>query len=251
MALRVHGDWTGDYWGTSTISRGNTFNCTVKAGITEQGEDFNCISGELAFGSLRSLGDTCIINRQDAGPYHHHYALFLTDENYLGTVPRSAVFDSPTLILNLPASHFDSDAIGFFYLDQRYLTVTISNPRYQEIVLGSGWTAGDKAFSFVDGWRPDPPEAADTFLKWDGVTQAPDTDIVYSDGASSSSITLQPLGHLVAENFGSAVSIPGAALGSTCDAGEMRYDTGGATKELCICDPVNTWSCVPLTARRD
>jgi hypothetical protein len=117
-------------------------------------------------------------------------------------------------------------------------------------VLGSGWTTGDKAFAFVDGFRVDPPDGANTFLRWDNVVQGPDSDIVFSSGASAASITAQPSGHLMPENLGASVSIPGAVLGSSCDPGELRYDTGG-TKELCICETANTWSCTPLGPRRD
>jgi hypothetical protein len=249
--MEVAGDDPDYGGGTLTISKRNTLVCNVAPGIQEQGEDFSCVMTRFAFGTFQSTDDTCVMNRQDTGPYQHHYTFMETDQDYSATIPRSADFVNPTLVINLPAAHFAGDAIGYFYIDAPYITVGVRNPRYREIALGSGWSSSDKSLAFVDGARTPPPNSGNTSFMWDSVTQAPDTDIVFSNGASSASITLGPSPHLLSENFGTSLVIPGVALGSSCDVGEMRYDTGGSTKELCVCDPVNTWKCVPLTARRD
>jgi hypothetical protein len=111
-ALGLDGDSTGTAdTATTIVSSHNTFVCDVVPGITEQGEDFSCLRGGGAFGFLRSIDDTCIINRQDAGPYHHHYTLMQTDQSYLGTVPRVAEFTNPTFIVNLPPLRLRCDRV--------------------------------------------------------------------------------------------------------------------------------------------
>lgn len=39
-----------------------------------------------------------------------------------------------------------------------------------------------------------------------------------------------------------------ADLTSTCTAGQLKYDTGGATNELCYCKATNTWFCTAMAA---
>ena len=36
-------------------------------------------------------------------------------------------------------------------------------------------------------------------------------------------------------------------VGATCALGDIAYDTGGATDELCYCQATNTWRCVTLS----
>ena len=36
-------------------------------------------------------------------------------------------------------------------------------------------------------------------------------------------------------------------VGATCTLGQLRYDTGGATDELCYCQATDTWMCTALT----
>lgn len=37
-------------------------------------------------------------------------------------------------------------------------------------------------------------------------------------------------------------------VGATCTLGQIRFDTGGGTKELCYCEAENTWVCAALAA---
>lgn len=46
------------------------------------------------------------------------------------------------------------------------------------------------------------------------------------------------------------VSLDGiqADLGATCTTGQLAFDTGGATQELCYCQTTNTWMCAAFAA---
>lgn len=37
-------------------------------------------------------------------------------------------------------------------------------------------------------------------------------------------------------------------VAGSCTANDLKLDTGGVTKEICWCDPANTWNCASLTA---
>ena len=241
----------GDATKITTISSGNTLFCNIIAGVQEAGENVSCFDVEGSMGSLYSEGDTCMIYRPDAGPYLHTYAIFQTDQTYAGPYPRTVELVNTTFLVNLPASHFSGDSIGVAYLDAPYLSLMVSNPRYHEIALGSGWTSGNKYFVDVDGWRTSPPNSSNTFLYWDNMSLIPSSTILYTNGASATSITAKPAGRMLTDSFDAGLMLTGATLGSTCSVDEFRYDTGGATKELCICDPANTWNCVALGAKQD
>jgi hypothetical protein len=53
------------------------------------------------------------------------------------------------------------------------------------------------------------------------------------------------------DQFNQGIILSGANLGAACAVNEVRYDTGGATKEICVCDPANTWNCAALGAKQD
>jgi hypothetical protein len=248
--IGLMGNMTSDASKTTFISSGNTLNCTIPTGTTGL-SGFACFGLAANYGTLWSLGDSCMMTRADSGPSARHYVLAQTGVTDSSGLQRRAEFVSPSFAVNLSGAHLSGDTIGYFYVDGPNLTVNVSNPRYSELALGSGWSTSDKNFAEINASRSSPPSAANTFLSWDGVVQAPDSDLVFSSGAGSGSISSGPAARIMKDEFKQGIILTGANLGSTCAINEVRYDTGGATKEICICDPANTWNCAALGAKQD
>ncbi|HEV8202354.1 MAG TPA: hypothetical protein VGS03_20270 [Candidatus Polarisedimenticolia bacterium] len=249
--LAAFGGTTDDTAKSIVLSSGNTLNCNVKDGLSAQGLNLACIGLGSNFGSLYSVSDACVIKRADSGSYAHDYVLAQTVGDYSGSISRNAEFINPRFSVNLPASHFSGDRIGYVWIDGPRVQLKMSNPRYQELAIGSGWSASDKYFANVSAFRSNPPSGTNTFLSWDNVVQAPDSDVILTSGATLSSITAAPSPRLLTDGFAAGLLLTGTDVGSTCDLNEMRFDTGGATKELCVCDPANTWNCASLGALQD
>jgi hypothetical protein len=49
-------------------------------------------------------------------------------------------------------------------------------------------------------------------------------------------------------SVGDLTVTPADIASANCASGQIKIDTGGATKELCACYPANTWVCVGLAA---
>jgi hypothetical protein len=245
----VVGSTSSDATKTTFVSAGNTFNCTIPAG-TITSSDFGCIGLASNFGSLWSTGDSCVIARPDSGSNSHHYVLAQTRDNYSAGIQRRVDIINPYFGVNLPATHYSGDTIGYFYIDGPNLTLNVSNPRYSELALGGGWGASDKFFAAIDAWRTPPPSATNTFVSWDNVVQAPDGDFVFLTGAGTGNVTSSPAPRIMKDQFNQGIVLSGANLGTSCAVNEVRYDTGG-TKEICVCDPANTWNCAALGAKQD
>jgi hypothetical protein len=249
-AFSVGNDLSTSATGVLTLSIRNTMNCNIDVGIQENGEDFACISNGFAFGTFMSIDDVCIMTRKDTAPYDHKHVFMQVDQNYIDTVPRSAEMINPTFLVSL-ADKAVGDTIAYVLMDTPYLTFSLSNPRYRDFNMGSGWTASDKHFAIVDGGRTPPPSATNTFLRWDNVVSSPGTDILYLSGVGSSLVNAGPSHRVMKEAFGPKITLVGADLGSTCTENEFRYDTGGSTKELCLCDASGAWKCKALGPLHD
>ncbi len=231
--------------GTLTLSIRNTMICDIAPGMIENGEDFACISSGFGFGTFVSIDDVCYMTRQDTAPYDHKHVFMQVDQNYNSTVPRRAELINPTFLVSL-AAKATGDTIAYVLMDTPYLTFSLSNPRYRDFAMGSGWSASDKYFAIVDGGRTPPPAASNTFLRWDNVVSSPGPDILYLNGVGSSLVDAGPNHRVMKEAFGPKITLAGADLGSTCRENEFRYDTGGSTKELCLCDASGAWKCKAL-----
>jgi hypothetical protein len=150
---------------------------------------------------------------------------------------------NPTLEVILPATESGDDTIGLFNIDTPSVDLRIVNPTVRA-TLGPGFdSATDVYFGIVDGGRSTPPSAANTFIQYSGVVNAPSGTI---QERNSPSYVFRPLSHILPDAFDLGIVLNGADLQGICSAGELRFDTGGATRELCVCDPANTWRCVTL-----
>lgn len=250
--LQANGNPDGGATEHRVFSSRNTFVCNVAAGFSDPGENFACVMLESGFGHLTSIDDVCMIYRPDVSPASSYYYVFAeTDRPYTETHQRSADFINPTLLVNLPAARLNDDHIAYLLMDTPYLTFTITNPRYRELALGSGWSPGDRNFALIGGARTPPPSGSNTFLKWANVVESPGPDIYYYLGATSASATSGPLANLLPVSMGKSMLMNGANLPTSCTQNELRYDTGGSTKEICLCNSSGGWNCFPLGAHID
>lgn len=71
----------------------------------------------------------------------------------------------------------------------------------------------------------------------------------YSSGMweVNSAGAIVPTAAAVVDLSGSSILLPQADLtAGSCDTGQVALDTGGLTKEICLCGPANTWNCVSI-----
>jgi hypothetical protein len=85
-----------------------------------------------------------------------------------------------------------------------------------------------------------PLSTADTGITYDS------TDVVLAT-TTSGDVELNPAGDSNINNV-NIFELTQEDVGSTCTLGQIRYDTGGATDELCICQATDTWMCVALAS---
>jgi hypothetical protein len=223
-------------------STGNTFIGNIRAGVSDPGEFFSCFEVEDGM-SITSSSDTCILFRSDNTSDDEEFLFFQVDTDYSESVVRRITLINPTLEVILPATESGDDTIGLFNIDTPSVDLRIVNPTVRA-TLGPGFdSATDVYFGIVDGGRSTPPSAANTFIQYSGVVNAPSGTI---QERNSPSYVFRPLSHILPDAFDLGIVLNGADLQGICSAGELRFDTGGATRELCVCDPANTWRCVTL-----
>ncbi len=147
--LKAQGGTTDDTSKSMVISSGNAFFCNVKDGLSATGLNLACVGLYANLGSLSSVSDSCVMKRSDAGSSSHEYLFAQAFATYSTSVTRFVEFINPRFSVNLPAGHFTNDAIGYLYVDGPYIQIKMSNPRYQELALGSGWSSSNKYFANV------------------------------------------------------------------------------------------------------
>ncbi|HKQ98142.1 MAG TPA: hypothetical protein VJV75_09730 [Candidatus Polarisedimenticolia bacterium] len=253
----IHGgSHIGPFAGTHSVSVpeveiwsiGNRFIGPISTGYMNPGEFFSCLDMEGGIGRLTSIGDTCLLTRTDNTSDNEEYMFFQVDTDYSGTQDRRVTLMNPYLEVRLPASEIGDDSVALFNVDSPRLDLRILNPSLIAS-LGPGFDAAtDIFFGRVDGGRSTPPDAANTFIRYSGVVNVPSGTILENN---SPSYSMAPLNHVLPESYSVGIHLASEDLGSTCVLGEFKFDVGGATKEMCLCHPANTWNCAALGTLTD
>jgi hypothetical protein len=81
------------------------------------------------------------------------------------------------------------------------------------------------------------PAGTDTCLNVDA------NEVLYTGGFSGFQFLSGTAGLTIDSGGVERLTLEQADVGATCATGEIKYDTGGATRELCYCHTTNTWTC--------